>query len=95
VLVNPITGPFWYFGELWVGAVLTSHPIPSWPELAQLDGWGWWDLFVGLLGPFGLGAATTMAIAFPVAYATVYAVLSRWRKTPPPAQAVSDPDASG
>ncbi len=80
-IVNPLTGPAFYFAELWLGATLVSYPVPAWDALARLDGWGWWHLFLDLLGPFGLGAGVMMSVAFLVAYPTVRWAVGHWRRS--------------
>ena len=71
-VVNPFTGPFLYFAELWIGLRLTGHPAPSWQVLSRLAAGGWWDLLVALLGPFLLGGAVIfghaeLAVALAIA----------------------------
>lgn len=77
-VVNPLTGPAIYFGELWIGAAVFGETIPSWSTLADLDGWGWWDLFVGMLGPFGVGAGIVMVGGFVVSFPVVRVIVGRW-----------------
>lgn len=78
-VVNPFTGPFFYFFELWLGMRLCGQSAPSWEVLRALDGRGWLDLFVDLLGPFALGAAVTVPCAAIVAYGVSSVLVRRWR----------------
>lgn len=79
-VVNPVTGAFFYCGELWVGLWLLGHPLPSWAELAALDAAGWWDMFKSMLGPFALGAAVAIPVLAGLSYVVVYAGVRRWRR---------------
>lgn len=78
-IVNPFTGPVFYFFELWLGMRLCGRVAPSWEALRALDGRGWWDLFVDLLGPFAVGAAVTVPCAVILAYGVSLALVRRWR----------------
>ncbi len=84
VVVNPVTGPFLYFAELWLGLRLTGRATPSWAELSTLDAGGWWDLLVALVGPFLLGAAVMVVVAGGLGFLVVWLAahsLSRRRET--------------
>jgi hypothetical protein len=83
-VVNPFTAPALYFAELWLGTTLVGRAMPSWAELAALDGWGWWDLFGELLAPFGLGAGVMIAGAFAVSYPGARWAVARWGAGGPP-----------
>jgi hypothetical protein len=72
VVVNPFTGAAFYFAELWVGMTLLGQDPPSWHELRGLDIAGWWSLFVDLLVPFGVGAATVIAAAVALCYPALF-----------------------
>lgn len=83
-VVNPLTGPFIYFAELWLGLWLTGQATPSWSALSVLDAGGWWDLLVALLGPFLLGAAVMAVVAGGLGYCVVWLAarsLARRRRT--------------
>ena len=80
-VVNPITGPAIYFGELWLGATVLGETIPRWSTLAGLDGWAWWDLFTTMLAPFGVGAALVMLGSFVVSFPVVRVIVARWGST--------------
>ncbi|MEZ4453866.1 MAG: DUF2062 domain-containing protein [Nannocystaceae bacterium] len=79
-VVNPVTGPFLYFFELWLGMRLLGRAAPEWAALRELDGAGWLDLFWGLLGPFALGAAVTAPVAAALAGAGAVLLVRRWRR---------------
>lgn len=78
-VVNPVTGTAFYFGELWLGLTLTGQQTPSWSEMKQLDGGGWWDLFTTMLGPFAIGAITFMTVATMLSYSTLLWATRRWQ----------------
>lgn len=78
-VVNPVTGTAFYFGELWLGLTLTGQDTPSWPEMKQLDGSGWWELFTTMLGPFAIGAFTFMTVATVLSYSTLRWATRRWQ----------------
>ncbi|MEZ4384037.1 MAG: DUF2062 domain-containing protein [Nannocystaceae bacterium] len=78
-VVNPVTGPFIYFFELWLGMRLFGLTAPSWAELRALDGLGWWRLFRELLGPFLAGGGLLFPCAAALSYVVVFAAVRRWR----------------
>ena len=78
-VVNPVTGPLFYFFELWVGMRLRGQVAPEWESLRGLDGAGWWNLFVDLLGPFLLGGAVVVPVASLLAYLVIVLAVRRWR----------------
>lgn len=69
-VVNPFTGAFIYFAELWLGMTLLGRPTPAFAELSELSAMQWWHLFQDLVFPFMLGgglmSATALAVCFPV-----------------------------
>ncbi len=71
-VVNPVTGPAFYFAEYWIGTRLRGHAPPSWQTVAALDGAGWWTLFKTALPDFLLGAAVVVMLAAPVAFALTW-----------------------
>jgi len=85
-IINPVTGPFFYFVELWVGMRLWGLEAPSWEELRMLDGLGWWRLFKGLVGPFLTGGTVLMLSGGALSFVVVYLAVLRWRARsgPPP-----------
>jgi uncharacterized protein (DUF2062 family) len=78
-VVNPITGTFFYAGELWLGLWLMGRPSPSWAELTALDAAGWWSLFTTMLGPFGVGVAVAIPTISGLCYLLVYVLVRAWR----------------
>lgn len=78
-VVNPLTGPFIYFAELYLGMAVLGRTLPSWTELAQLDLAGWWALFTDAAGPFVLGAALCCAAGFVLAFPLLYWLTQRWQ----------------
>lgn len=79
-VVNPVTGAFFYCGELWLGLWLLGLPLPSWAELRALDAAGWWDMFTRMLGPFALGAAAAIPVVAGLSYLVVLAGVRFWRR---------------
>lgn len=79
-VINPVTGVFFYVGELWTGLWLLGRPLPTWAELSALDAAGWWDMFTRMLGPFGLGAAVMIPTLAALSYGVVYAGVQAWRR---------------
>ncbi len=79
-IVNPVTGPFFYFAEYWVGTRLRGHTPPSWAELAALDGAGWWALLRAALPDFLAGAAAMCAVAAPATFVVAYGVVVAGRR---------------
>ncbi len=106
-LINPITGPFVYFGELWLGAWMLGRTLPQWSELAELGASGWWALFKELLGPFALGAAVSIPVGGALSFGFMYLIVWAWRRrrkakppripadTTPPQPAGARPPGSG
>ena len=79
-VINPFTGVFFYFGELWLGMLLLGHPLPSWATLSLLDAAGWWALFKALLGPFLLGAAAAIPVMSGLSYLLVFSLVRAWQR---------------
>ena len=79
-VVNPVTGVFFYAGELWLGLWLLRRPLPMWQELRDLDAGGWWTLFTAMLGPFALGAAVAIPTIAGLSYVIVFAAVRLWRR---------------
>lgn len=80
-VVNPVTGAFFYTGELWLGLWLMGRPLPSWAELTALDAAGWWSLFQAMLLPFALGAAVAIPTLAGLGHLIVYVMVKAWRRT--------------
>jgi len=78
-IVNPITGPFVYYFDLWLGLTLLGRPQLSWAQLSVLDGAGWWHLFVELIGPFLAGGVVLAPIGGALSYVLVHYAVGRWR----------------
>jgi uncharacterized protein (DUF2062 family) len=78
-IINPVTGPFFYFVDLWLGMRLWGLQAPSWEELRVLDGAGWWRLFSELVGPFLTGGTVLMPIGGGLSFVVVYYAVLRWR----------------
>jgi uncharacterized protein (DUF2062 family) len=88
-VVNPITGPAFYFAELWLGMLVLGRALPSWAQLHELDAMGWWGLFGDAVGPFMLGACLFCAGGFVLAFPLIWWLVARWqaRHPHPPADA--------
>ncbi len=80
-VVNPITGPAIYFAELWIGLRLHGQPLPTWSELASLDGRGWWELMQTALWPFLTGAGVLMLAVLVVVFPLLFVLAKRWKKS--------------
>jgi len=78
-VVNPLTGPFFYFAELWVGMAVLGHELPSWARLQGLDLSGWWLLVRDAAGPFFLGAGLCAALSFGSTFPLVWWLSTRWQ----------------
>ncbi len=78
-VVNPLTGAFVYAAELWIGMRLLGRIAPGWDELRALDGSAWWHLFVEMLLPFALGAATLVLVTLVLLFPLVHMMVTRWR----------------
>ncbi|MBA3550132.1 MAG: DUF2062 domain-containing protein [Nannocystis sp.] len=79
-VINPVTGPLFYFAELWLGTLALGLPLPSWSTLTGLDAAGWWALFKALLGPFLLGAAVLIPTLSALSYVVVLMLVRMWRR---------------
>jgi uncharacterized protein len=82
-IVNPLTGAAIYFGELWLGGRLTGAELPPWSTVRHYDWREWLGLFRGLLPVFLLGAVTTMALSSALAYPTIRALVTAYRRRHP------------
>jgi uncharacterized protein (DUF2062 family) len=89
-VVNPVTGAFFYAGELWLGLWLLGQPLPTWAELTALDAAGWWSLFKAMLGPFALGAGVAIPTIAGLCYLIVFVLVRAWRRS----HEAAAPDAS-
>lgn len=78
-VVNPVTGPAFYFAELWVGMWLFGRALPSWTSVKAFSGSEWLDLFLGSLPPFLLGAAVMVVAAAMVSMVTLYPAVRRFQ----------------
>lgn len=81
-VVNPVTGPLFYFGELWLGLWVTGRELPAWSRMRQLDASGWWDVFTGATGPFLLGAVLCCAAGLLLSFPTLWWLTTRWQARP-------------
>ena len=82
-VVNPISGPIFYFMELWVGMLLLGRKLPEWSSLEGFDGRMWCDLFVDALRPFLVGVAVVAPVGAGAAYLLTYLVMRWWRRRRP------------
>lgn len=78
-VVNPLTGPLFYFAELYVGLAVLGRGLPSWARMQALDPAGWWGLFTDAVGPFVLGAALFSAAGLVIAFPLIYGLTARWQ----------------
>ncbi|HSI04780.1 MAG TPA: DUF2062 domain-containing protein [Myxococcota bacterium] len=71
-VMNPLTGPFIFFAELWVGLTLVGEPVPSWDVVSRYSGTQWLSMLRQMIGPFGLGigvaALGSIVFGYPLAY---------------------------
>ena len=79
-VINPVTGVFFYFGELWLGCLLLGRTLPTWSTLSVLDAAGWWALFKDLLGPFLVGAAAAIPILSGLFYVLLIWLVRWWQR---------------
>lgn len=82
-VVNPFTGPFIYFAELWLGLGVMGRALPSWARMQQLDAAGWWAVVEGAALPFMLGAALSCIAAVAVSFPLVWWMVARWQARHP------------
>jgi uncharacterized protein len=78
-VVNPFTGPFIYFAELWLGLFVMGRELPSWARMQELDAAGWWDALVDAAVPFVLGASLFCAAALAVSFPLLWWMVARWQ----------------
>lgn len=78
-LLNPVTGPFFFFAELWVGVQLVGGEMPSWASLAAYGAWEWWALVQEMIAPFLVGAASFVVGGAVLGYPLSFAVARRLR----------------
>lgn len=90
-IVNPFTGPFIYFGELWLGLWLTGRALPSWARMQELDAAGWWSVLEHAVVPFVLGAGLFCAAGLVLAFPLVWWLVARWQARHPHPHDVAPP----
>jgi uncharacterized protein (DUF2062 family) len=78
-VTNPLTGPFIYFAELWVGATVLGSPLPTFEALRELDTAGWWALFGELLGQAAVGMTILVAASVFTVFPLLYTLSRRWQ----------------
>lgn len=78
-VVNPVTGPFIYFAELWVGLAFLGRTLPTWAHMQQLDMMGWWNVFMDAVGPFGVGAMVCCLAGFVLTFPLLWWLTARWQ----------------
>ncbi len=81
-IMNPLTGPFIFFTELWVGLTLLGEPVPSWDIVSRYGAGQWLHMLSEMLAPFGLGIGVMMlasiVFGYPLAYfGTAFAMKRR------------------
>ena len=82
-VVNPLTGPLFYFAELWVGLAVLGQELPTWAQMEQLDAGGWWQVFREAIGPFLLGAVLCCTAGFLLTFPLLWWLSSRWQARHP------------
>jgi uncharacterized protein (DUF2062 family) len=80
-VVNPATGPFIYFAELWIGTRLVGARLPPWASLHGLDTAGWWEVFGDLFGGLLVGVAVVMSAGVLLAFPLVHVVCQRVQRS--------------
>lgn len=85
-VVNPFTGPFIYFAELWLGLWVTGRALPSWATMQALDAAGWWAVVEQAAVPFVLGAGVCCAGALAISFPLVWWMVARWQARHPPSR---------
>ncbi len=76
-VVNPLTGPFIYFSQLWLGMQLTHQSPPAFTDVRHFSTAQWWDLLQTFVGPFFTGAAISMLATLLLSYPLVWWVATR------------------
>ncbi len=92
-VVNPFTGPFIYFAELWLGLWIMGRALPSWERMQELDLAGWWGAFEHAVVPFVLGAGLCCAAGLVVSFPLIWWLVARWQSRHPHRH--DDPPAKG
>jgi uncharacterized protein (DUF2062 family) len=92
-VVNPFTGPFIYFAELWLGLWVTGRALPSWEAMRVLDAAGWWAAVKQAALPFVLGAGLFCSAALAISFPLVWWMVARWQARHPPKHADAPAEA--
>ena len=71
-VMNPLTGPFIFFAELWVGLTLVGEPVPSWSVVSRYGATQWLQMLREMLAPFGLGIGAMMLASIVFGYPLAY-----------------------
>lgn len=88
-VVNPLTGPFLYFAELWLGLWVMGRALPSWSRMEQLDAAGWWGELEHAVLPFVVGAGMLCAAAVAISFPLLWWMVARWQARHPHAPDVA------
>lgn len=75
-VMNPLTGPFIFFAELWAGLTLSGLPVPRWEVVREFTALQWFSMLQELVAPFGLGIAVMSLAAIVVGYPLAYVMAS-------------------
>jgi uncharacterized protein (DUF2062 family) len=82
-IVNPLSGPFIYFAELWVGLWVMGRALPSWTRMQELDAAGWWEVLEHAALPFVLGAGLCCVAALAISFPLLWWLVARWQARHP------------
>jgi uncharacterized protein len=82
-VVNPLTGPAIYFGELWLGGRLLGSTLPRWIDVRGYDWREWLRLFRELLPAFLLGAVAMMLLSTAITYPGIRWLVAAYRRRHP------------
>jgi uncharacterized protein len=81
-VMNPLTGPFIFFAELWLGLTICRLPVPSYGVVKTFSAGQWLEMLRDMLGPFGIGIAAFMlasvALGYPLAFVAAKVLLRRY-----------------
>lgn len=93
-VMNPLTGPFIFFAEMWIGLTLAGQPVPSYAAVRELSAMQWLEMLQTMLAPFAMGIGIMIFVSVALGYPFAFAAAKVLRRKYAPDQGLPAPSAS-